>query len=132
MDSSRDDELARLSILLLTWMLERQGEAASNEHTQAAADDETFAAARVLSARLLNAADGKQTEPRTTERIRGTFATLIATGCWEEGDDDRAAYSLEVIDNKSSCIVRGGYGDHCYDRAFIPGPGDPNSPFHQE
>jgi hypothetical protein len=95
------DEIANMSLLLLSWILECQDGPAPQEREAAAVERETFAAARTLSRRLLEQAERSGAQRLTVPAIQKKFASLISDGC---RTDSGGGYSLEASRHKN-CIV---------------------------
>jgi hypothetical protein len=121
-DVIRDEEteLASLSLLLLTWILERQGQPAPGGRSEIDVDETAAEAALSLSRHLLRRADSHSPGRLSTPEIQRRFASLITSGCQEAGDH-AAPLTLDVLSLRSPCIERAGTHIACLDRAVYSG-----------
>jgi len=116
----REAALTALSLVLLSWILERQDEATPDEGTLVTVDDSLADRMGSVATDLLAIADRKLGESLTAERILSKFGSLIEGGCQHasDGEVDGGVWTM-VINNKTPCVARAGSPTHCFPRAFL-------------
>jgi len=125
----REAALTALSLLVLSWTLERQDEPTPDEGTRVTVDDSLADRMRLVVTDLLEIAERRLGESLTAERIQSKFTSLIEGGCQQASDGEigGAVWTI-VIDNKAPCVARAGWPNHCFHRAYLPQAGRPGGP----